>query len=243
MDSEPRIGDAFGEMLRRLVSSPGVAEIVERDDGFIDANPGARYFAERTSWPELDVAAVERCTGRVLDVGVGAGRAALNLQADGLQVVGLDTSPGAVAVSAARGVRETFVGTVYELAAARPEPFDTILLLGNNLGLLEGRTAAPRFLAALAALAAPGGRIVGTGTDPYGTDDPGHLRYHERNRSRDRMAGQLRLRVRHRHLATPWFDYLLASLAELEQLTRNTGWGLEGVRRDGAAYVAVLARR
>ena len=122
----------------------------------------------------------------MLDIGAGAGRACLALQERGHDVLALDTSPAAVRVCRKRGVRDTFTGTVHDLADGRPGPFDTFLLLGNNLGLLGTPQTAPGFLAALTALSSPDARVVGIGTDPYTTQDPIHLRHHERNRSAGR---------------------------------------------------------
>jgi hypothetical protein len=63
----------------------------------------------------------------------------------------------------------------------------------------------------LRSLANVSARILAESVDPYKTDKPEHLAYHERNRRRGRMPGQLRIRVRHGAYRTPWFDYLLAS--------------------------------
>ena len=84
-------------------------------------------------------------------------------------------------------------------------------------------------------------RILATGNDPYATVSPEHRTYHERNRAAGRMGGQLRLRVRDQHTATDWFDYLLASPAELADLVAPTAWRLDEVRTgDGAGYLAVM---
>jgi hypothetical protein len=80
-------------------------------------------------------------------------------------------------------------------------------MLGNNLGLLGSREDAPLLLEALAAMAAPGGRVIGETLNPYGTEDPRHLEYHEENRRLGRLRGQVRLRIRHLLVATPWWDY------------------------------------
>ena len=54
--------------------------------------------------------------------------------------------------------------------------------------------------------------------DPYGTKDPHDLAYHERNRRRGRLGGQIRLRVRYKAYATPWVDYLMVSFDEMEEI-------------------------
>jgi SAM-dependent methyltransferase len=176
----------------------------------------------------------------VLDIGAGAGRTALELQKRSMAVTGLDTSAGAIEVARKRGLRDTVLNTVdaYAHSTAR---YDTFLLLGNNLGLIESRERAPVFLAALATLARPGARIIAQGTDPYGTTDPVHVAYHQRNRDRGRFGGQLRLRLRYRLLATDWFDYLNCSVEELESLLEGTRWRLKSVdSEDRPYYLAVM---
>jgi hypothetical protein len=133
------------------------------------------------------------------------------------------------------------LNTVDAYAASARARYDTFLLLGNNLGLLESRQRAPVFLGALAAHARPGARIIAQGTDPYGTTDPVHVSYHRRNRSRGRLGGQLRLRLRYRLLATEWFDYLACSTEELEGLVDGTPWRLASIDdADRPYYLAVM---
>jgi hypothetical protein len=58
-----------------------------------------------------------------------------------------------------------------------------------------------------------------------------------------RPGGQLRIRVRYRDIATPWFDYLHSSSQELERLVAVSAWRLADVQPDGGVYLATLARR
>jgi SAM-dependent methyltransferase len=199
------------------------------------------YLAEPDRWPAHDRRALDRVRGRVLDVGAGAGRAALALQERGAPVTALDISPGAIEVCRIRGVRDLVHAGVEEHAAAGRR-YDTFLLLGNNLGLLEGRERAPAFLAALARMASPGAQIIAQGTDPYGTTDPVQTTYHEHNRRRGRFGGQLCLRLRYRELATPWFDYLVCSPDELAELVAGTAWRLTDIdNADAPYYLATLS--
>ena len=200
--------------------------MIERSDGYLGVTDAARYFAPVDDWAATTRFAFDQASGRVLDVGAGAGRLALALQGQGNDVVALDISPGATTVCRQRGVRSTFTGTVFELAGGAPEPFDSFVMLGNNLGLLGARDQAPRFLDALASMARPGARIVGETLNPYATSDPDHLRYHEENRRLGRLAGQLRLRVRHLQLVTPWWDYLFCTPEELEPILAPSAWAL-----------------
>ncbi|SCL23684.1 Methyltransferase domain-containing protein [Micromonospora nigra] len=217
-----------------------VIEIIERDDGLVHGAPAAHYLDGPEHWQPYDHRAVDRVRGATLDVGTGAGRVALLLQERGVPVTGLDTSAGALDVCRRRGVRDLVCGTV-DTHAADGRRYDTFLLLGNNLGLFEGRERAPAFLAALAALARPGAQVIAQGTNPYGTRDPLHTGYHELNRRRGRLGGQLRLRLRYRDLATGWFDYLVCSPDELAELVRGSAWELSDVDvADAPYYLATL---
>lgn len=240
----PRSGDAFGALLMECWehgAEPGrVLELIERDDGYLAGDDAARYFDRPDTWGPLNTWACEKAQGRVLDIGSGAGRHALHLQAAGLEVVALDISPLAAEVCRRRGVQRVVTGTVSDLGGQDAGCFDSFLMLGNNLGLLGDAENAPRILEALSAQAAPDAVIIGQGMDPYQTENPLHLAYHEWNRTRGRMPGQIRMRVRHEDLATPWFDYLFTSVEELEALLNGSDWRLEHCERDGASYVALL---
>jgi SAM-dependent methyltransferase len=221
-----------------------VMELAERDDGYLSGGPASHYFAEPEQWSDTDRRMLELLDESTLDIGAGAGRFALALQDRGVPVMALDTSPAAVRVCAARGVRTTVCAAVTRHARDAAGAYRRFLMAGNNLGLLESAERAPDFLAALAEMAAPGAIVVAQGSDPYTTDDPAHLAYHERNRSHGRMPGQLRLRCRHRVFATDWFDYLFCTPDELAALLRATAWRLSEVDdSEPPAYVAILRQR
>ena len=90
------------------------------------------YRPDHLPLPDLELRALSLCRGRVLDVGAGAGRHALELQARGLEVTALDVCPDAVTVMRERGVRDARCG---DLATAAGGKFDTILLLMHGIGL------------------------------------------------------------------------------------------------------------
>jgi SAM-dependent methyltransferase len=176
----------------------------------------------------------------VLDVGAGAGRVALHLQERGLEVVAIDNSPRALEVCRRRGVRDARLVPIEDVDEALGT-FDTIVMMGNNFGLLGGRSKGKRLLRRFHGLTTERGRIVAESRDPYQTEDPDHVAYQERNRRRGQMSGQLRIRVRYRHASSPWFDYLIVSPDEMRGLLDATGWHLSRVI-DGAegVYAAVI---
>ena len=234
--------DGYGELLLAHLEGEGrTREIVERDDGYIEATAGPQlYFEPFRRWPAHQRRAVRFMRGRVLDVGAGAGRVALELQDRGHEVVAVDVSPGAVEVCRRRGVRDARV-VAFEDVDASIGPIDTVVMFGNNFGLFGGAAKARRMLRRLHRLTTPQGRIVAETRHTFSTDNPDHVDYHERNRKRGRMPGQLRLRVRFRLAATPWFDYLIVSPDELRELVAGSGWEVSRlIEGEAGIYVAVL---
>lgn len=122
-------------------------------------------------------------------------------------------------------------------------PFDSIVMFGNNAGLLRDARHGQWLLRRFARLTGDEAILIASTLDPYQGADPVHRRYHRWNRARGRMGGQIRLRVRYERLATPWFDYLFTSVAELERLLRGTGWRLDQVVDGrGPTYAFVLRK-
>jgi SAM-dependent methyltransferase len=107
--------------------------------------------------PALERRALALCSGRVLDLGAGAGRHALDLQERGLEVTALDVSPEAVEVMRLRGVRDARCGG---LEAVTGQRFDTILLLMHGIGLVGSLQGLDRFLEAGSALLDGGGQVL-----------------------------------------------------------------------------------
>lgn len=240
-----RVGDAYGEMMLAALEEGGdILEIVEREDGFIMASrlgPDL-YFSPYRKWPSRQRRAFRFARGRVLDVGAGAGRVALHFQEKGHEVIAIDASPGTIEVCRRRGVRDARVMRIEDVDGSLGT-FDTVVMYGNNLGLLCSKAKAPRILRRLARITSERGRIIGECLDPYATDNPDHLAYHERNRRRGRMGGQVKIRIRFRDVASQWFDYLFVSREELGELLEGTGWRLaRALQDDSPIYVAVIEK-
>jgi len=236
--------DAFGRGMQAWLKDHDVVEIVERDDGLIDAGRMnyERYMSEYDDWPEIEQQAIAFARGRVLDIGCGPGRCALHLQEQGCEVVGIDISLGMIEVARSRGVKDARPLSISGITAALGK-FDTIVMFGNNFGLMASREKARRFLRKFHQLTTSNGRIIGETGDAYATDNPDHLSYHERNRQRGRMGCQLRLRVRYMKMKTPWFDYLFLSPEELEDIVAGTGWRVTQMFRPGGMNYSFVLKK
>jgi len=218
-------------------------EIVERDDGFfmIGAGPDL-YFAPFEEWREPEQKAMSHVRGRVLDIGCGAGRVALHLQGVGHEVVGIDISPAAVETCRLRGVVDARVMSLEEVDSS-VGTFDTVVMLGGNLGLLGDQERGRRILTRLDGSTSNDALIIGASRDRTGSTDPDIVDYFSKNLAEGRLSGQGRIRIRYRRYVTPWFDFLRMTVDELRRLVAGTGWRLqETIRSDDTLYVAVLEK-
>lgn len=238
--------DAYGQqLLAQYHSRTPRAEIIERDDNYIDtgSEPGT-YFTEYQDWSELERRAIEMAKGRILDIGCGAGRHALYLQQKGFDVTGIDNSPGAIKVCKLRGLKKAFVRPVTDIDKFKPNSFDTIIMFGNNFGLFGSAEEAKTILAKMSRITAPEAQIIAGTLNPYKTDNPDHLEYLKLNRERGRMSGQIRIRVRFGKAVGEWFDYLFVSPAEMESILADTDWQIrEFIAPEEANYFAVIGKK
>jgi cyclopropane fatty-acyl-phospholipid synthase-like methyltransferase len=236
--------DAYGQELHAYYQGEEIVEIVERDDGFIGTSGGpAFYFAEFEEWPAGEQEAMTYARGRVLDVGAGAGRVSLYLQKQGHEVVAIDNSPLALEVCRLRGVEHTSPTPITQVSK-KLGCFDTIVMLGNNFGLFGNSRRARWLLRRFNGMTSPEARIIAESNDIYQTDNRDHLAYQQRNRDRGRMSGQIRLRVRTGKYASPWFDYLMVSRDEMQEILDGTGWEVERFieNPDRPSYVAIIQK-
>ncbi len=233
--------DLWGRILRDLLEGRTSPAFLCRDDGEPEA---VDYFAAYFEPPPVsEHELLSRLSGRVLDVGCGPGRHTLWLQEHGVEVVGIDSSPGTVEIARARGCRDVRLmdATDFRFPDAT---FDGIAVMGNNLGIAGTCEGTEAMLRALGRATRPGGLLIGNHRDPLATDNPGHLAYHEANRRAGRPPGQVRLRFEYEGEVGEWFWLLLLEPDRLEAMLRATGWEpIEHTCVDGGGLWHVLARR
>jgi len=238
--------DAFGEFLLFQYNNPKLQarEIVERDDGFIEATTYSdRYLSEYPSWSATEKQAMKLVKGKVLDVGCGGGRHALYLQKKDFDVTGIDNSPGAIKVCKLRGLKKARLIPIEKIGQFKAGSFDTVIMMGNNFSLFANPVKGKVLLRKLFSVTGSNAQIIAETRNPYQTNNKIHLAYHKLNKKRGRMPGQLRLRVRFRNIIGPWFEYFFVSPGEMKSLLKGTGWKLKKViKSKGSDYIAVITK-
>ncbi len=216
---------------------------IERDDGHISETDASRYFSSYEEWPEYEREAMLEARGRVLDVGLGAGRHSLWLQERGHNVVGIDLAPLAVEVSKLRGVRDARVMDVTNMSFP-DDHFNTVLMMGANLGIVGDIQEIRGVLSGLDRVTTPGSIIIGSTRDPLKNENQAHLMYHERNRQREKPPGLVRIRVNFQDVKGEWFDFLMMGEEVLSDVLEPTNWEVGKIYDSGNSdYIAVLSKK
>lgn len=204
------------------------------------------YFTLEGELAELDRLALDLARGRVLDVGAGAGRHALALEAKGCEVVAIDVSPTCVALCRERGVRDARELDVMTLAGAAGEgaredaaralgDFDTIFFGMQTLGVAGGVVPLGRLLAGLRRILRPGGAVIA---------DSSELRVAWEGDEADRSParGEIVLSTRYRRLRGEPFPWLYLAEADLAAIAEEAGFALETSGRVSSGEYLVALR-
>lgn len=161
------MADAFGTALRDchrgdLAETPVYWQpgSDETEDARVE-----RYFDPPTERSDLERDLVERCRGRVADLGCGAGRHALYLQDRGREVVAADASVGAVAVARDRGVERAVAADLRALPLTG-DAVDAVLVFGTQVAAADSPAAQRDALREFARITRDGGLAVVDQFDP-----------------------------------------------------------------------------
>ena len=208
-----------------------------RSDGVSFKIETEEYFTLDGSLAELDRLSLDRCRGRILDVGAGAGRHALALQALGRDVLAIDVSPICVALCKARGVQNAKVVDILTLdSAATLGRFDTIFFGMQTIGVAGGVTALERLLSRLRNCLTPDGMLI---------VDSSALRESWEGDEEDATAsrGEIVLSMRYRGWRGEYFPWLYLAEGDLEDVAARAGLAMEtlGSVKSGE-YLSVLRR-
>ena len=238
---DPQAMHLFGRALRAYFEGDARAELtIRREDGQENALPVSFFFRGRCEFTPLENAAIDSCRGRVLDVGAGTGLHSLVLQQRGLPVTAIDISPHAVEVMRERGVREVHCADIFEFQGGE---FDTLLMLGHGVGMVETIAGLDRFLAHARRLRSEEGQLLLDSLDVRATEDPANLAYHEANRQAGRYIGEIRMQLEFRGEKGLHHGWLQVDPETLQERAELAGWKREIVHQDeGGNYLARLTR-
>ncbi|GEO11671.1 class I SAM-dependent methyltransferase [Segetibacter aerophilus] len=225
------LGQAISEFYSRQL--PGKLWIHNKY-GKKEEMPIATYFRGRAEMPDLELIALEKCKGKVLDIGAGAGSHTLLLQEKGLEVTALEISEKAVDVMRLRGVKKAIHQDVFSYAA---DPFDTLLLLMNGIGLTGSIEHLRQFLSHSKKLLKPSGQLI------FDSSDVAYLHEHDIPEM-DHYYGEIMYRYEYKKQKTDWFKWLYIDQQLLSQIAEEEGWTTEILFEDEFdQYLAKLTQK
>jgi SAM-dependent methyltransferase len=231
----------FGLAVRDFYAGDVSSEVVfRRDDGVVSTLAVSAFFRGPLDF-QVDKVLLDRCAGKVLDVGAGSGIHSLYLQSKGFTVYALDVSPEACHVMKRRGVKNIICSNVSDLPSGA---FDTILILGRSICMVETLSGLDSFLAYARNLVNPSGQILLNSLDVACTKDPRDLAYHELNRKAGRYIGEIRVSLEYKDLVGPKIGMLHVDPVELARYAAKTGWVCDVLlkEKDGH-YAARLGKK
>lgn len=164
--------------------------------------------------PQIEKDLLQLATGRVLDVGAASGSHALYLQKNGLDVTALEYSPKACELMGLRGVKSIKCEDLWTFEPE--EPFDTVLLIMNGLGLAGTIDRLPDFLRRLKSWISPGGQILFDSSDVQYLYDEGYF-------PKDRYYGEFRYRFRYGGLLSTTFPWVFVDPKALNTALNEVG--------------------
>ena len=175
------------------------------------------YFREEEAMPELELIAIQKCHGKVLDIGAGAGSHALLLQEKGMDVTALEISAKAVSVMQLRGVEKIVKQDIFTFEAER---FDTLLLLMNGIGLTGNLHTLEKLLQHVKKLLRPGGQLI------FDSSDVAYL-YDGKIPPIENYYGEILYRYEYKKQKTEWFNWLYVDKKKLTETAGKEGWETE----------------
>jgi SAM-dependent methyltransferase len=197
--------------------------------GTKEAMPVAAYFRDEDDMPDLEWLALEKCSGKVLDIGAGAGSHSLLLQDKGLNVTALDISPLSVQVMKARGIKQAVEANIFNYSA---EKFDTLLLMMNGIGLAGTIENLKRLLSHFKTLLNDGGQLI------FDSSDVAYL--YANNELPAGYYGEIWYQYAYKKQKTDWFPWLYIDEKTMQTVAKASGFNMEVLLED--EYGQYLAR-
>lgn len=204
----------------------------------IDELPVKYLFRDFQEMNAIEQRALQLSSGKVLDVGAGAGSHSLYLQNQlKLEVTALDISRRSIEICRLRGVSKTVCADILNVSAQK---FDTIVMLMNGTGIFQSLDKIDIYLEKLHSLLDDGGQILVDSTDilyMYDRDDEGGVLV-----PADRYYGEVDYFIHYKRDTEKPITWLYLDFETLARAVRNNGFCIEKVLQDEESYLARLTK-
>ena len=221
--------DIFGMAINNYFDSADEEDIIVHSPDFDDdVIPVSYLFRNFSEMPALERKALEMCSGRVLDVGCGAGSHALYLQNERkLEIMAIDTSEGACKIAEKRGVRNAENIAFEDLSK---EKFDTILMLMNGIGIVGKLQNLDKFFEKLRQLLNENGQVLLDSSDLiylFDAEEDGGIWVD----AADGYYGELKYSLSYKEKSSKLFDWLYLDFDSLSLAASKNRFSCELVQK------------
>lgn len=205
----------------------------------LDELPVEYLFRDFEEMNKIEKKALKLSSGKVLDIGAGAGSHSLYLQNDrNLDVTALDISPKSIEVCELRGINKAIAQNMLKFSG---ETFDTILLLMNGTGIFQSLKVIDIYLKKLHSLLNKNGQILIDSTDilyMFDADEDGGVYI-----PAEGYYGELDYIVHYKGESEDPIKWLYLDFNTLENAAENNGFAIEKVLQDEDSYLAKLTKK
>lgn len=184
----------------------------EYRSGYIKYIPASVFFREKKDfYPTEQI--FRYCRGRILVVGAGTGVHALELERLGYQTTSLEINEQAVTIMQDRGVKDIRHCDFFNFSG---DSYDTILMLGHNIGICGKINRISILLRKCESLLAPNGQVLANSINESGN--------HNRSEKQGYYAGEQEFRLIFEGHSGPWMNWLHVDYETLSLKANDNGW-------------------
>ncbi len=192
------------------------------------------FFRGEEKMPDLELYALYLSSGRILDIGAGAGSHALFLQKKGHDVTALDSSAGCVNVMLHRGVSKVFHADINNF---HTKGYNTLVLLMNGIGITGNLGGFMKFLKKAEKITDKNAQII------FDTIDISYFLNNKPNRSL-KYLGEVKYQFEYRGVKGPWFNWLYLGQKQLYEICYQTCWAPQVVFEQASGnYLVRLVKK
>lgn len=178
------------------------------------------FFRNLDEMPKLEQIALQKCAGKILDVGAGCGCHSLYLQSKGFDVTAVECSELSCKVMKERGVKNIINADICDLKNQR---FDTIILLMNGIGIAGTPDGLKKLLEHFKDLLNPQGKIILDSSDLiylYEEED-GSVVF---DLNADQYYGVISYKMKYKSFKSKKFNWLFADQVLLAEIAEEQGF-------------------
>ncbi len=229
------LGDPIGRAILDYAKTKKPDDIIVASDICEDdIIPIEVLFRNEELMPEIELTALNKASGKILDIGAGAGSHALYLLENGKDVSAIDISEGAVSYMQSMGIKAKKIN-FFDLTN---EKYDTLLLLMNGIGIAGTLSNLEKTLLHAKKLLNAGGKIYCDSSDiKYLYQDEDDSLWVNLNTE---YYGNFKFQMKYKKEVGPWFDWLYVDFDSLFKAAKNTGFTALRILEKDDHYLAEL---